>query len=120
MAIGIAAAALSPNVWVAAPAVAVSGAGNGIALVCNAVFVQRGAPDRLRGRVFTVLMSSNYAVFLLGMLVAGPLTDEYGARWVWGASAVFAGLAALVGFALARGIDEQMTPGAEPLAATER
>jgi MFS family permease len=120
MAIGIAAAALSPNVWVAAPAVAVSGAGNGIALVCNAVFVQRGAPDRLRGRVFTVLMSSNYAVFLLGMLVAGPLTDEYGARWVWGVAAAFAALAALVGFALARGIDEEITPGVASLAATER
>jgi MFS family permease len=65
-------------------------------------------------------MSSNYAVFLLGMLVAGPLTDEYGARWVWGAAAGVAALSALVGFALARGIDEQMTPGAEPLAATER
>ena len=119
MAIGIAAAALAPNVWVAAPAVAVSGAGNGIALVCNLLFVQRGAPDRLRGRVFTVLMSSNYAVFLVGMLFAGPLTDEYGARWVWGGAATFAAMAALVGFALARGIDEEI-PDRAPLAATER
>jgi MFS family permease len=118
MAIGIAAAALAPNVWVATPAVAISGAGNGIALVCNALFVQRGAPDRIRGRVFTVLMSSNYAVFLVGMLFAGPLTDEYGARWVWGGAAAIAALAALVGFVLARGIDEHI-PGAEPLAATE-
>ncbi|MBA2569425.1 MAG: MFS transporter [Actinobacteria bacterium] len=119
MAIGIAAAALAPNVWVAAPAVAISGAGNGIALVCNALFVQRGAPDRIRGRVFTVLMSSNYAVFLVGMLFAGPLTDEYGARWVWGGASAIAAVAALVGFALARGIDEETTPGAAPLAATE-
>jgi MFS family permease len=118
MAIGIAAAAVAPNVWVAAPAVAISGAGNGIALVCNALFVQRGAPDRVRGRVFTVLMSSNYAVFLIGMLFAGPLTDEYGARWVWGGAAAIAAVAALVGFALARGIDEEI-PGSEPLAATE-
>ena len=119
MAIGIAAAALAPNVWVAAPAVAISGAGNGIALVCNALFVQRGAPDRIRGRVFTVLMSSNYAVFLVGMVFAGPLTDEYGARWVWGGASAIAAVAALVGFALARGIDEETTPGAAPLAATE-
>ena len=87
--------------------VAVSGAGNGIAVVCNALFVQRGAPDRIRGRVFTVLMSSNYAVLVLGMLAAGPLTDEYGARWVWGVSACLLALAALVGYALARGIDEE-------------
>jgi MFS family permease len=118
MALGIAAAAAAPNVWVAVPAVAVSGGGNGIALVCNALFVQRGAPDRLRGRVFTVLMSSNYAVFLLGMLAAGPLTDEYGARWVWGAAAAFAAVAAVVGFVLARGIDEDTT-GPAPVPATE-
>lgn len=113
MAVGIAAAAASPNVWLAAPAVAVSGGGNGIALVCNALFVQRGAPDRLRGRVFTVLMSSNYTVFLLGMLAAGPLTDEFGARWVWGGAALIAAVAALVGFTLARGIDDQVA--AEPV-----
>jgi MFS family permease len=110
MAIGIAAAAAAPNVWVAAPAVMVSGAGNGIALVCNVLFVQRGAPDQLRGRVFTVLMSSNYAVFLVGMLFAGPLTDEYGARWVWAGAAGIAAVAALVGFALARGIRERIAP----------
>ena len=112
MAIGIGAAAAAPNVWVAAPAVMISGAGNGIALVCNALFVQRGAPDTLRGRAFTVLMSSNYAVFLLGMLAAGPLTDEFGARWVWGASACVAAVAALTGFLMARGIQERVAPAA--------
>jgi MFS family permease len=110
MAVGIGAAAASPNVWLAAPAVMVSGAGNGIALVCNALFVQRGAPDRMRGRVFTVLMSSNYAVFLVGMVAAGPLTDELGARWVWGAAAAIAAVAALIGFLLARGIRERVAP----------
>jgi MFS family permease len=116
MAIGIGAAAAAPNVWVAVPAVIVSGAGNGIALVCNALFVQRGAPDVMRGRVFTVLMSSNYLVFLLGMLAAGPLTDEFGARWVWATSAAIAALAALTGFLMARGIRERAAPG--PVAET--
>jgi MFS family permease len=118
MAVGIAAAAVSPSVWAAAPAVAVSGVGNGIALVCNALLVQRGAPDRMRGRVFTVLMSSNYVFFLLGMVAAGPLTDEFGARWVWGGAAAIAALAAVVGFILARGIDED-TSGPAPVPATE-
>jgi MFS family permease len=54
--------------------------------------------------VFTVLMSSNYLVLGLGMLAAGPLTDEFGARWVWGVSACLSALAALVGYAMARGI----------------
>ncbi len=106
MAIGIGAAAVAPNVWVAAVCVILSGAGNGIALVCNALLVQRGAPDRLRGRVFTVLMSSNYAVLGLGMAIAGPLTDEFGARWVWAASACLTAVAALVGYTLARGIPD--------------
>jgi MFS family permease len=104
MAVGIGAAAIAPNVWVAAVCVVVSGAGNGIALVCNALLVQRGAPDRLRGRVFTVLMSSNYAILGLGMAAAGPLTDQVGARWGWGGSACLTAFAALVGYTLARGI----------------
>jgi MFS family permease len=104
MAIGIGAAAISPNVWVAAACVVVSGVGNGVAIVCKPLLVHRGAPDRLRGRVFTVLMSSNYAVLGLGMVAAGPLTDEFGARWVWGGSACISASAAVVGYVLARGI----------------
>lgn len=106
IAVGIGAAAIAPNVWIAAGCVVISGAGNGIALICNALLVQRGAPDRLRGRVFTVLMSSNYAVLGLGMVAAGLLTNEFGARWVWGGSACLSALAALVAFGLARGIGE--------------
>ena len=106
MALGIGLAAAAPSVWVAAVCVVLSGVGNGIALVCNALLVQRGAPDLLRGRVFTVLMSSNYAVLGLGMVAAGPLTNEFGARWVWAGSACLSALAALVGYLMARGIGE--------------
>jgi MFS family permease len=119
IAVGIAAAAASPNVWVAAPCIVVSGAGNGIALVCNALLVQRGAPDQLRGRIFTVLMSSNYAVFLAGMVAAGPLTNAYGARWVWGGAAAVAAVAALAGFVLARGVGETHATAVEPAAVTQ-
>ena len=116
MALGIGAAAVSPNVWVAAACVIVSGVGNGIALVCNALFVQRGAPDRLRGRVFTVLMSSNYAVLGLGMIAAGPLTNEFGARWVWGVSACLSALAGVVGYSMARGIRHEHVVEAQRVA----
>jgi MFS family permease len=114
MALGIGAAAVSPNVWVAAACVVVSGFGNGTAVVCNALLVQRGAPDELRGRVFTVLMSSNYAVLGLGMIVAGRLVNEFGARWVWGISAGIVVLAAGVGYVLASGIKEPEVIVAEP------
>ena len=104
MAFGVGAAAVSPNVWVAAACVVVSGLGNGAAVVCNALLVQRGAPDALRGRAFTVIMSTNFAVLGLGMVVAGPLTDAIGPRWVWGVAAMLAGIASVVGFVLARDV----------------
>lgn len=109
IAIGLGAAAISPNVWVAAWCVALYGAGNGVAVVCNALFVQRGAPDELRGRAFTVLMSANFAVLGLGMVAAGPLTDAVGARWVWGGAAVIVAFAAAIATSLARGIPEHET-----------
>ena len=99
---GIAVAALAPNVWIAAAAMVVSGLGNGAAVVANVTLVQRGAPDELRGRAFTVIMSTNFALFGAAMFVAGPLTDAFGARWVWGGCAVVLGVAAVVAQALAR------------------
>jgi MFS family permease len=103
MAIGIGLAAAAPNVWVAAACVVISGAGNGSAVVCNALLVQRGAPDQLRGRAFAVLMSSNVAMLTIGMILAGHFTDVFGPRWVWGVAAALAALAGAIGYLLARG-----------------
>jgi MFS family permease len=101
IAASVGAAAVAPNVWVAAAVVVLTGFGNGLALVCNSLLVQRGAPDALRGRAFTVLMGSNFAFIGLAMAAAGPLTDAVGARWVWGGAAVAIAAAGLVGTALA-------------------
>jgi MFS family permease len=119
MTVGIGAGAASPNVWVAAACVVVLGFGNGAAVVCNALLVQRGAPDELRGRAFALLMSSNVAVLVLGMVVAGRVTDAVGARWVWGAAAVAAAGASVAGFVLARRVrTETKAPPPEVLAVT--
>jgi MFS family permease len=118
MALGFGAAALAPNVWVAALVVIAAGAGNGVAVVTNALLVQRGAPDRLRGRAFTVVMSVGYAVLGLGMVVAGPLTNAIGARAVWGISAGLTALGAIVGLALVRGVTPETRPG-DPLPASD-
>jgi len=98
----------------------VLGCGNGSAVVCNALLVQRGAPDELRGRAFAVLMSSNVGMLMLGMIVAGRLTDVVGARWVWAAAAVAAWVAAVVGFSLARRVapPEPAKPELEAVAVT--
>jgi MFS family permease len=109
MAIGIGGAAASPNVWIASACVVVSGAGNGATIVCNALLVQRGAPDRLRGRAFTVLMSSNTLMLTLGMLLAGRITGTVGPRWVWAVAAILAAGASVTGFVLARGAAEEPT-----------
>lgn len=117
MAVGIGLAALSPNVWVASACVVISGAGNGAAVVCNALLVQRGAPDALRGRAFAVLMSSNVVMLTLGMVLAGRVTDTAGPRWVWAAAATASAVSAVVGFVLARGAARAEPRPAEPLAA---
>ena len=101
MAVGYGIAAVAPNIYVAAPAVVLAALGNGAAVVCNALFVQRGAPDELRGRAFTVIMSSNYALLGAGMVAAGALTDAFGARWVWGCAAAAYLVAGLLAIALA-------------------
>jgi MFS family permease len=102
VALAVAAGAVAPNVWIAAGCVLVVGAANGAAVVCNALLVQRGSPDALRGRVFTVLMSSSFGVLALGMVVSGPLTDAVGPRWVWGAAAALAGLSATLALLMTR------------------
>jgi len=101
-AIGIGAAGLMPNVWAALPCFVLSGIGNGTAVVCNSLLVQRGASDDIRGRVFTVIMSVNYAVYGVGVLVAGPLTDSFGPRWVYGSVGVLLSFAALIAYVLGR------------------
>jgi MFS family permease len=93
---GIAGAAVSPNVWVSLPCFVLAGIGNGTAVVCNSLLVQRGAPDDIRGRVFTVIMGVNYLAYGAGFVIAGPLTDSAGPRWVYaGVSIVLVGTSAI-------------------------
>lgn len=106
MALGIGAAAVSPGVWVAAVFVACSGIGNGVAVVCNATLVQAGAPDRLRGRAFMLLMSFGAAVFGLAMFLTGFATDLWGARITWGIAAGLYLCAVIASVALLRGVEE--------------
>ena len=110
MALGYGVAAIAPTLAVAVAAVVVGTFGNGAAIVCNSLLVQRGAPDELRGRAFTVIMSSNYVVLGLGMAVAGPLVDVFGARWLWGGAGIAFLLAAAAAAVLARGFETTVAP----------
>jgi MFS family permease len=100
MSVGYAAASFAPSIWVAAPLAAVATVGNGAALVCNQLLVQRGAPDALRGRALAVLFSTFYTTLGIGMAVAGYLTDVYGGREMWRIAAVVYALGAGVALVL--------------------
>ena len=104
-ALGVTGAAVAPNVWMGSVAMVLAGFGNGGAVVANITLVQRGAEDRVRGRVFTLLMSVNYAVLGAAFIAAGPITDAIGARWAYGIAAVVIVTGASVGWLLLRGAE---------------
>ncbi len=102
MGIGFGAASASPTIAVAAVLAGVATVGNGAAIVCNQVLVQRGAPDKMRGRALAVLMSTYYGTLGLAMAGAGILTDVAGARTTWALAACVYLVAALVAFPMTR------------------
>jgi DHA3 family macrolide efflux protein-like MFS transporter len=122
MAVGLTGAALSPSIWATIPLIVGYSTGNGAAIICNQLLVQRGAPDRYRGRVLATIMSSNFAVLGLAMGASGLLTDAVGARSVL----IGAGIATFAAGAVALGmtrwlpvarVDEQVVLGAQAAAA---
>jgi MFS family permease len=106
MGVGLAGTALSPNVWIAAVCCVVLGAGNGSSVACNALLVQRGTFDAMRGRALTFVMSATYLAVAVGELAGGAYVhDGVGAdvpRWEWGAAAASLAVAAVAGWAIAR------------------
>ena len=102
MAAGYLVAAVSPNVWVASACVLVTGIGNGVAIACNALLVQRGTFDLLRGRALTFVISITYALLGVGNAIGGLLLAPTGPRWIWGVSGVMLVGAAVAGTLLAR------------------
>jgi MFS family permease len=102
MALGFGGAAASPDIWVASVCAAVGGAGDGAAIVCNAVLVQRGAGDAVRGRALTLVMSATYLATAAANGVAGALLHSVSPRWIWAGAAVTYAIAAGVGYVLAR------------------
>lgn len=106
MALGLVSAALSPDVWVAAACCVVVGVGNGAAVLCNALLVQRGTFDAMRGRALTFVMSATYLAVAVGELGAGSFVHAGVARdvprWLWGIAAVSLLIAAAAGWSIAR------------------
>jgi MFS family permease len=102
MALGFGLGAASVNIWMAAVCCLIGGIGDGGAVVCNALLMQRGTRDEMRGRALTFVMSLTWTTTGIGIVLAGALMGVNDARWVWLASAITLALAAIVGLALAR------------------
>lgn len=102
MAAGFGLAASSPTIALTAVLAGVATIGNGAAIVCNQVLVQRGAPDAMRGRALAVLMSTYYAVLGLAMAGGGLLVDAAGARAAWATAGAVYCAAAVMAFVLTR------------------
>jgi MFS family permease len=102
MALGFGVGAASANIWMAAVCCVIGGIGDGAAVVCNALLMQRGTRDEMRGRALTFVMSLTWTTTGIGIVLAGALMGVNDARWVWLASAATLAVAAVVGFTLAR------------------
>jgi DHA3 family macrolide efflux protein-like MFS transporter len=105
-AIGAIAAGLSPNITVAAIAMFVSGFGNGLTFPITLVIIQRATADRIRGRVFAVIISTHNALLGISYVAGGALTNAYGARWAYGGAAAMIFLGGVTAFGLTRGVAE--------------
>jgi MFS family permease len=117
MAAGALTVAVSPDIWVAAACSVILGVGDGIAVACNALLVQRGTFDVLRGRALTFVMSATYICLALGLVAGGaflrsPVSPDV-PRWVWGAAGGLMLVAAFAGSLLARRLGGETAAAAE-------
>jgi MFS family permease len=99
---GLLCAGIAPDLWVAALAMVLAGFGNGLAFPLTVLIVQRNSTDRLRGRVFTVIISAHNAVLGVSMVAAGALTEIVGPRWTYGLASALLVLASATAFVLFR------------------
>jgi len=117
MAAGYLGAAASPDAWVAAVLCVVAGTGNGAAIACNALLVQRGTFDLLRGRALTFVMSITYVLVGVGMGLGGAFLrapiDPAAPRWIWACAGGLLLVAAVLGFLLARNLGGETAAAAE-------
>jgi DHA3 family macrolide efflux protein-like MFS transporter len=111
--IGLLAAGVSPNIWVAAAAMVVAGLGNGLTFPLTVLIVQRYTPDRVRGRAFTVIISAHNALLGVALVAAGELTNAVGPRWTYVVAAGLLGLGSLTASVLASGLRPQPSFAAE-------
>lgn len=122
MGVAYTATAVSPNVWVAAVCCVVLGIGNGGAVACNALLVQRGTFDAMRGRALTFVIGATYLAVAIGEVAGGSFVHEgvppSVPRWEWGIAGASLAVAAVAGWAIARKLGGEQAAEGELAAAT--
>jgi MFS family permease len=113
-ALGAFGAAIAPDLWVAAFAMTVCGVGNGLAFPLTVLLVQQSTADRIRGRVFTVIISIHNALLGIALGVSGAVTAAFGARWVYGFSAALLLAGGATALVLTAGRTEPALAGGQP------
>jgi MFS family permease len=106
-------AAVSPNVWVASLAMVLSGFGNGLTFPMTVLMIQQHTVDRLRGRAFTMIISAHNALLGTAMVVAGELTNAFGARWTYIVAGSLIASGGLTAYVLGRGVRPQQAVARE-------
>jgi MFS family permease len=101
---GVLGAAIAPNIWIGAVAMAVSGFGNGLAFPISVLIIQRHTSDLVRGRAFTVIISAHNALLGIGFISAGGLTGAIGPRWTFGTAATLFAASSLIAVAFSRSL----------------
>ncbi|MBJ7471006.1 MAG: MFS transporter [Solirubrobacteraceae bacterium] len=97
----MAAIAVSPTLAIALVFFALGGIVEGVSISCDERLVTALTPEHVLGRVFG-LKDSLDAIALLGAFFAGAgVASTFGARWVFGASAVVTGLVGIAALLLA-------------------
>ena len=113
MALGFVAAGASPDIWVAAACCVVLGCGNGAAVACNALLVQRGTFDVMRGRALTLVMSLTFSLVGVGEVAGGLFVRSPGPRWLWIGAGGTVLIASVAGWAIARRLGGETAAEAE-------
>jgi hypothetical protein len=92
---GFAAAALAPNIWVAAGCELVGTIGSAVLLAAATLLVQREAGEAQLGHAFAIFDGAGFIAIGLGMFAAGIAMGALGAQGTWLAAAGLLALAAL-------------------------
>ena len=114
MALAYVTTAVSPDIWIAAVLCVLLGIGNGAAVACNALLVQRGTFDLLRGRALTFVMSATYLLLGIGEGLGGLFLHlGTSPRWLWAGAGAMMLVSALTGLLLARKLGGETAAPAE-------